>query len=187
MPLTPWKKLREEVLADNGRWKYMKTTFLAPGNIEQEYFYVAHRGAVLVIAIDDDGTLPIARQIRPLFDKVSLEFCAGGKEDQEPLVAAQREFAEEINMEAAHWEFVGRHEVSPGLSTETMDIFIAWGLAPKHEEHDETEEFEHVSLTPDQIEEAIMHGEITDGMCISAWHHARPRVLEVIDQLGKGM
>lgn len=183
MALTPWKKLRDEVLAENPRWKYMKAVYIAPNGSEAEYFYLATGGAVLVIGVTDDGKIPMIRQMRPLFDKVSLEFPAGGREGGDPEAAAIREFNEEAKMSAAHIEWVGNHESCPGIVTEAMDIYVAWGLTPMESHHDEHEEFEHSFMTPAEIDDAITRREITNGMVISAWHQAKPRVLAIIDQL----
>lgn len=138
----------------------------------------------MVIGVADDGTIPLVRQWRPLFDRPLVEFPAGGREGGDPEAAARREFAEEAKMAAAHLEWVGRHEACSGIVTEQMDVYVAWGLTPVESGQDEHEEFEHLRMTPAEIDDAIARREITNGMCISAWHQARPRVLAVIDQLG---
>lgn len=183
MTLTPWKKLSEKVLASGWGREFREAMYIAPHGKEMPYFYVAAPDAVMVIAIADDGTVPLVRQWRPLFDKVMLEFPAGGRESDDAAHDAMRELNEETKSHADHIEWVGRQESSAGLLTVVMDVYVAWGLSPIESEQDETEEFEHVSMTPQEIDAAIANHEITAGMVISAWHQARPRVLEVIDQL----
>ena len=86
-------------------------------------------------------------------------------------------------MSAEHMEHVGRHFACNGILVESNDIYVAWGLTPQESEQDESEEFEHSLMTPEEIDAAIRTGVITDGMTVAAWCQAKPRVLEVIDQL----
>lgn len=180
--LTPWKKLSEEVLAENPYWKYCKAVFVASHGKEIDYFFVRHGGAACIIGVTDEGKIPLVWQQRPLFDRPSLEFPMGGCGGKVPLVTAEHEFAEEAKMQAAHFEHIGRHNSSPGTITEVMDIFVAWGLQSIEHGQDEAEEFEHVMMTPTEIDRAISKGKIDDGMSISAWCQAKPRILELIDQ-----
>ncbi len=184
MTLTPWKKLAVEVVHDNSFWKYCKGRFVTPFGKEIDYYFCDTKGAVSIIGVTADGRIPMVTQYRPLMDCESLELPMGGTGGEDPLVAAIREFSEEAKMSAEHMEHVGRHFACNGILVESNDIYVAWGLTPKESEQDESEEFEHSLMTLEEIDAAIRTGVITDGMTIAAWHQARPRVLEVIDQLG---
>ncbi len=182
MTLTPWKKLSEEVLAENPYWKYCKAVFATIDGKQHDYFYVQSRGAATIIGITDEGKIPLVNQYRPLVGRESLEFPMGGRDGQEPLVAARREFAEEAKMQARHFELVGTHIACNGILTEDQAVYVAWDLTQVESEQDETEEFEHFLMTPGEIDLAIAEGRIDDGMSISAWCQAKPRVLALIDQ-----
>jgi hypothetical protein len=41
---------------------------------------------------------------------------------------------------------------------------------------DETEEFERIALTPEELEARIISGVIWDGMTIAAWTIAKPHI-----------
>ncbi|MBI1907955.1 NUDIX hydrolase [Candidatus Uhrbacteria bacterium] len=183
MALTPWKKLAVEVLHENPYWKYCKARFIGPKGKEHDYFFCDCLGGACVIGITAEGTIPWVKQYRPLFARESIELPMGGRGGQDPLPAAIREFAEEAKMHADHIEHVGQHASCNGIVNETMDIFVAWGLQAIESEQDELEEFEHLLLTPDDVDRMIHAGEITDGQSVAAWCQAKPRVLEVIDQL----
>lgn len=183
MTLRPWKKLSEKVLASGWGREFREATYIAPHGKETSYFYVSAPDAVMVIAVLDDGTIPLVKQWRPIFDKVMLEFPSGSRDGDDAAHDAMRELNEETKLNAEHIEWVGKQESSVGLLTVAMDVYVAWGLTPIESGQDETEEFEHVSMTPEQIDAAIADHTITAGMVISAWCQARPRVLEVIDQL----
>lgn len=180
--LTPWKKLSVEVLAVNPYWKYCKARYVPHHGKEIDYYFVDHGGVSAVLGVTDDGRIPMAYQYRPLSDRISLEFPMGGKAGKEALATAEEEFAEEAKMRAEHLEHVGRFYSSNGSMTEDVDVFVGHGLAQIEHGQDMNEEFEHVLLTPDEIEAKIADGTITDGMSIAAWHQAKPRVLAIIDQ-----
>lgn len=184
MALTHWKKLKEEVIHANPYWKYCKALFLGPNDKEVEYFYLEHGGCVGIIGVTNEGKIPMVRQYRPLQGEESLEFPMGARSGKDPLTAAKLEFAEESKMSADNWEHVGRHFTSNGMSTETQDIFVAWEIKQIEHGQDEFEEFEQVLLTPGEIDRAIAEQAINDGMTISAWCQAKPRVLRLIDQHG---
>lgn len=186
MALTPWKKLSEKTLAEGWHREFRVAQFLDPNGKETEYFYFSAQDAVMVIGVTGDGKVPMIRQWRPLFEKAMVEFPAGGRESKDPVADARREFLEEAKMAAEHIEWVARQEACPGVLDMAMDVYVAWGLRAEESGHDEMEEFEHLLLTPAEIDDAIRGGELTNGMCISAWHQARPRVLQLIDQLGSG-
>mgnify|MGYP001558670249 FL=1 len=184
MPLTPWKKLSEKVLASGWGREFREAQFTTHDGKDTSYFYVHAPDAVMIVAVADDGTIPLVKQWRPILGKVMTEFPAGTRDGDDATEDAKRELAEEVKVQAAHMEWVGRQESSAGLTTVAMDVYVAWGLTPIEAEQDDTEEFEHLSMTSREIDAAIANHEITAGMVISAWHQARPRVLEVIDQLG---
>lgn len=182
MALTPWKKLREEVIHANPYWKYCKATFVAARG-EHDYYFCDTRGAVLMVAVDADGKIPLVRQFRPLVQKEVVEFPMGGIGDDTPQAGAEREFAEEAKLRANHVEFVGDFSACIGIITEICHVFFGTELEPAAAEQDPQEEFERFRATPEEIEAMIQSGEFGHGMCIAAWHMAKPRVLEVIDQL----
>lgn len=183
MSLTPWKNLSIEVLGDNPYWKYCKGRFVAPHGKEVEYYFTQHPGAVAIVGVTDDGRIPWAWQYRPLLDRESLEIPMGGKGNLDAKTAAVHELAEEAKVRAENIELIGRHFATTGCSTEAVDIFLAWGLQNVEHGQDETEEFILVLMSPEEIEAAIQDGRIVDGMSISSWHMAKPRVLALIDQL----
>ena len=88
---------------------------------------VTHRGAVAILARDDDGRVGVLRQYRTPFDRATLEIPAGtlDVEGEEPLDAAKRELEEELGAVASTWRLLGRFMVSPGWSTQVMHIFEA--------------------------------------------------------------
>lgn len=177
MSLTPWKKIRSEVVAENPWWKYRKDTLIAPNGEEHEYHYMSDLGGVMIVAINDEGKIPLVRQYRPIFDRESLEFPAGGIEvGGDPLEAAHRELAEETDWAAKEMKLVGSVAVTPGRADTIEHVFVAKKLYKKPTDADPTEEFEVIWRTPEEIDQMINSQEINDGWAITAWHLAKPHL-----------
>lgn len=110
--------------------------------------YVAHTGAVVVLALREDQGTPevlVIRQYRHPIGAEDWELPAGllDVEGEDPAVSAARELAEEADLRASTWEELIRLTPSPGGSDEVITIFLATGLsdvpqADRHErEHEE--------------------------------------------------
>jgi ADP-ribose pyrophosphatase len=91
--------------------------------------YVVHPGAVMVIAMLDDGRLVMERQYRYPMQQVMVEFPAGKLDPGEDRwVCAQRELLEETGYRASEWAHAGVLHPVISYSTEFIDIWFARGL-----------------------------------------------------------
>lgn len=94
--------------------------------------YVEHPGAVAVLALDDEDRVLVVRQYRHPVRSLCWELPAGLRDvEGEPVLAtARRELAEETGHAASLWYRLLRLHTSSGGSTETLEIFLARGVAP---------------------------------------------------------
>jgi ADP-ribose pyrophosphatase len=94
--------------------------------------YVAHPGAVCVIALDDADRVFLLRQYRHPVGMSLWEPVAGLLDvaDESPGVGAARELVEEAGLVAGRWDVLVDAELSPGGSSETIRLYLARDLAP---------------------------------------------------------
>ena len=180
-----WKRLSTEILNQNPWTSFRKDRFRMSDGKEGDYYYLHTDGCVLAIPIRDDGRIIMHREYRYLFDRESTEFPAGGVKQGGQSVdeALEAELAEEAGVRARHKELVHRIGSANGVYDEYLHVYIVWGLEEDKREHDATEDFEFVSLTFDEVDEAMTNGEIWDGFSLAAWTVSRVRVKELIDRL----
>ena len=177
MPLKRWDKLTSQVLYRNNWWTYRKDTFRIPNGKEGEYHYVHTNGSSLVVPVRPDGSLILLNQYRFLCDRESLEFpCGGVKEGETSDQTAVRELQEEAGWGARDWKVAGEFNPYNGVTNEICRIYIARNLFPVKAPLDDTEEFEQLTLRPEEVESRIVSGVIWDGMTIAAWTVAKNHI-----------
>ena len=129
---------------------------------------VVHPGAVVVLAIDDQGRVLLIRNRRYAIDQYLIELPAGTLEKKEdPINCAGRELLEETGYLAGRLKPIGTYFTSPGILTEKMYAFAAYDLQKKQTALEEGEEIE---LEPTPLDEAIRmigEGRIQDGKTIA--------------------
>ena len=149
-----------------------RDTISRPGHPDETFgrLVLEHPGAVVVLAVDDQERALVLHQYRHPIGRRMLELPAGLLDvpGEDPLVAAQRELQEEALLLADTWEHLLTVYPSPGLNSESMEIYLATGLRaaddrgdfePAHEEADMTSSWVPV----DDLVEAFLARRITNG------------------------
>ncbi len=170
MKLKPWIKLRQINNISNNWWTYLVDEVQLPSGKYGEYHYVHTNGSSLIIPVLDDGKILMVKQYRYLAGKESLEFPCGSIDDGATIeeMAAQ-ELAEEAGVQAGEFTFAGTFNPYNGVTDEMCNVFIARKLTPVDIPPDDTEEFERIILSREEIEFKIKSNEIWDGMTLAAW------------------
>lgn len=92
------------------------------------------RPAVGIVAVTDAGNVVLVEQHRPPVGTKVVELPAGlsgdiaGKEDEPLVEAAKRELLEETGYVASRWTELLNGYSSPGLTDESITLFLAEGL-----------------------------------------------------------
>lgn len=183
-----WPVHEVEAIWDGaGPFAVRRDTISAPGR-EQERFgrlVLEHPGAVIVLAVDEDGRALVLHQYRHPARTRFVELPAGLLDvpDEDPLEAARRELQEEGLLLADDWEHLLSVHPSPGFSSERMEIYLATGLhAAPHRGEDFEVEHEEADMTTswvpvEDLVEGFLAGRLTDGplgLAVMA-HHLRHR------------
>ncbi len=165
-----YDKLSSKIVFENPYWKYRFDEYELPGGGKGEYHYVDSTGSTLIIPKISDDKYLLCRQYRYLNSKMSIEFSGGGQKSEiTPTENAELELREETGYIADNTEFIGEYNPFNGVTNEICRVYFASGLTFVGADPEESEEFEILELTSNEINEMIKTNEIWDGMTIAAW------------------
>ncbi|GGM63703.1 NUDIX domain-containing protein [Microbacterium saperdae] len=137
------------------------------GEIRRQY--VAHTGAVAIVALDEQERVLLIQQYRHPIRHRDWELPAGLLDiaGEEPLEAARRELAEEADLVAAHWEPLVSSWTTPGGNDELIHVFLATGVsaAPAvHAREDEEADIRVEWVPLDAAVDAVLAGRMRNGI-----------------------
>lgn len=110
--------------------------------------YIEHPGAVSVLAMDDDGRVLLLRQYRHPVRHDLWELPAGLLDlvDEDPVLAAERELWEEVDLRAGRYDLLVDFLNSPGGSDEAQRVFLARDVQQVPEAERFTREHEEAGI-----------------------------------------
>lgn len=130
--------------------------------------YVIHPGAVMIVALLDDGRVVLERQYRYPVHAVMIEFPAGKLDAGEAsLACAQRELLEETGYTAREWARAGVLHPVISYSTEFIDVWFARGLTLGERKLDAGEFLDVFTATPTELLEWCGSGQVTDAKTLT--------------------
>jgi ADP-ribose pyrophosphatase len=160
-----------ETAFDGAVWNVRRERF-EYGDHELVREYVEHPGAVAVLPIDDQERVLLIRQYRHPVRMRELELPAGllDVEGENPLAAAQRELAEEADLQASEWSLLTDFFTSPGSNSEAIRVFLARGLSatPAFERTAEEADLELHWVSLDDAVDAVLDRRIGNGIACVA-------------------
>jgi len=139
--------IRSDVVFDGRVWDIRRDSFLLEGDhITREY--MDHTGAVAVLALDERDRVLLIKQYRHPVRMRDWELPAGLLDihGESPLLAAQRELAEEVDLVAETWDLLTEFMTSPGGSNEMLRVYLARGVSAAPEVFARTEEEAGIEL-----------------------------------------
>lgn len=164
-----WPVRSSEEKFANGFLRLTLDTIVDPDGGEHPRAVVHPRGAVAVLAVDDDGRVLVIDQYRHPVGRRLLELPAGtlDVDGEAPVDAAARELAEEADLQATSWEVQLRMFATPGYSSEAWTIYRATGLSPVPDDERTEREAEEADIQQwwlplDDAVEAVLAGRIAD-------------------------
>jgi len=126
-----------------------------------ETFWAVRTGRyAAVVAITEDGRIPLVRQFRPAVETRVLELPSGAVDPHEdPETAARRELLEETGCEAGELTLLGKLHVDSGRLETQQWAFFAPDVRVVNEHPTGEEELELSFVTPAELKAAIGRGE----------------------------
>jgi 8-oxo-dGDP phosphatase len=145
-----------------------------PGGDVKTREVVEQPGAVGIVALDDAGQVVLIAQYRHPVGEVLVEIPAGLLDvpGEKAYRTAARELAEEAALTAGRWDLLLDLQVSPGLSTEAVRVFLARDLAPvpDADRYVGTDEETDLGVHRRPLDEAVaaaLTGEIRNSLAVS--------------------
>jgi ADP-ribose pyrophosphatase len=143
--------------------------------------YVDHTGAAAVVAIDDAGRMLLIQQYRHPIRHRDWEIPAGLLDvpGEPPEIAAERELAEEADLEATSWEPLLSMYTTPGGSDEIVHIFLARGMRAipgTYVREDEEADIRREWVPLDEVVTAVLEGRMRNGILMAGAFAAAERL-----------
>lgn len=164
-----WVRRSSATAFENGRIRVLEDVVVQPDGNESSYTVVEERcGAVVVVAVADDGRVVLIRQHRYPIDAVTLEVPSGEvPKGRSPVEQGRRELAEETGIRAARIEQLGVFAPWPARVRRRSVVVLATelnlsGLAIDGQAGDES--IQEVRLCArTELHDLIARGLIIDG------------------------
>lgn len=161
--MKPWKTLSTKMAFDHRWFKVRQDEVQLPnGKILDDYFVWVKDDVSMVVPFTEDGKFVMVRQYKHGAGMVVTEFPAGFiHKGEDPLLGAERELVEETGYVSQ--EIVPLITVTNDATKETSKVFIY--LAKNAElkagtSFDDTEDIELLLLSPTEVFQKILEGEI---------------------------
>ncbi len=169
----PVTSRRERVVA--AKWTVVTDRVVLDADTSVDRDVVVHPGAVGVVAIDHNDQVVVLRQYRHPVAGHLWEIPAGLLDEpgESPWATAQRELIEEAGLLADEWHTLIDLYSSPGMSSETIRVFLAKGLsdvnpADRPARTDEERDLLVARVDLSDLVQRIMAGHIHNSLAVAA-------------------
>jgi 8-oxo-dGDP phosphatase len=187
----PIKTLASRIVFQS-RWTTLREDDIErPGGQTGSYAVIEKRRAALVVPWDGEH-LHLVRQWRYPTAAWSIEFPQGTiagpagsdaqpEHDEHPEHTARTELKEELGFTAGTLKQLGTLAFAPCISNQFCDVFLATDLQAGEQELEPEEQglLTPMAVTPEEFDELMADGLITDAATMAAWAMVQRRSLPI--------
>lgn len=175
----PWTVKSARTVFDNPWICVVDHEIAHPNGAPGEYGVVRFKNiAIGILAVDEQGHVPLVGQHRFPRDRYSWELPeGGGPAGDDPLASAKRELAEETGLAAASWAQMIAFDISNSVTDERAVCYYAWNLSQGKAAPEASEALTIKRVPFNALLEMVMTGEITDSLTIVMTLAARVQAL----------
>jgi 8-oxo-dGTP pyrophosphatase MutT (NUDIX family) len=167
-----FETLSSEILYSGKIFAVRRDQVRMPGGKVVARDVVEHFGAVAIVAMDDDGRIPMVYQYRHAVGRRLWELPAGllDVHGEAPHLTAARELREEAGLEAKTWQVLVDLDSTPGFSDESVRVYLATGLTDvgRPEAHDEEADLRVQWFHIAEAVARVFSGEIVNSLAVGA-------------------
>lgn len=179
--MQPWKTLERRLILNHSRFLQIEshTVQLPDGQIISDWSWIITPDFVIVVAVTEQGEFLCFRQTKYGVKGLTLAPVGGYiEQNEDPLVAAQRELLEETGYEAPDWHHLGSFAVGGNRGIATAHLYLAQNaryVTPA--DADDLEEQELLLMSKHEVERTMMAGEFK----VVSWTTAVALALRVLE------
>lgn len=165
----PWTIQSHRLVYDNQWIKVTHHDVVDPSGKDGIYGTIHFKNrALAILPLDHENHTWLVGQHRFALNEYSWEIPeGGGRLDEPPLAAAQRELKEEVGLVAKRWDRILEMHLSNSVTDEASVSYLARDLTQEQAQPDSTEELVVRRLPFAEAYEMVLRGEITDALSVA--------------------